>query len=183
MIFLHFLSFSLSLLGAQNLIFLGLNFVTISLDSSNVRNQFLGPSRVVGNPFGPSFPFFFPTTFFSRFLSFYLLFFISHLLFISSFFDCLMFSTFFFSFFPKKRFLLFFFLVFLSNIFYCWRQYQSLTVSSVVGAPWRRGVGRDSWDWVGPPAWVRACFNSPEWGGSSSPVKTEPHQIVLLLLL
>ena len=44
-------------------------------------------------------------------------------------------------------------------------------------------AGRDSWDWVGPPAWGRACFNSPEWGGSSSPVKTEPPQIVLLLLL
>ena len=42
--------------------------------------------------------------------------------------------------FPKKKFLLFFFLEFLSNIFSCWRQYQSLTVSSVVGAPWRRGV-------------------------------------------
>ena len=27
----------------------------------------------------------------------------------------------------------------------------------------------------------RACFNSPEWSGSTSPVKTEPHQIVLLL--
>ena len=24
--------------------------------------------------------------------------------------------------------------------FYCWHQYQSLTVSSVVGAPWRCGV-------------------------------------------
>ena len=44
-------------------------------------------------------------------------------------------------------------------------------------------IGRDSWDWVGPPAWRRACFNSPEWGGGSSPVKTEPLQIVLLLLL
>ena len=44
-------------------------------------------------------------------------------------------------------------------------------------------IGRDSWDWVGPPAWGRTCFNSPEWGGSSSPVKTEPPQIVLLLLL
>ena len=44
-------------------------------------------------------------------------------------------------------------------------------------------MGRDSWDWVGPPAWRRACFNSPVWGGSSSPVKTEPPQIVLLLLL
>ena len=44
-------------------------------------------------------------------------------------------------------------------------------------------MGRDSWDWVGPPAWERACFNSPVWGGGSSPVKTEPLQIVLLLLL
>ena len=43
-------------------------------------------------------------------------------------------------------------------------------------------IGRDSWDWVGPPTWRRACFNSPEWSGGSSPVKTEPHQIVLLLL-
>ena len=37
--------------------------------------------------------------------------------------------------------------------------------------------------WVGPPTWVRACFNSQEWGGSSSPVKTEPLQIVFSLLL
>ena len=44
-------------------------------------------------------------------------------------------------------------------------------------------IGRDSWDWVGPPAWGRARFNFPEWGGGSSPVKTEPPQIVLLLLL
>ena len=41
--FLHVPSCSLSLLGAQNLIFFGLNFVTISV----VKNQFLGPSRVV----------------------------------------------------------------------------------------------------------------------------------------
>ena len=44
-------------------------------------------------------------------------------------------------------------------------------------------IGRDSWDWVGPPAWERACVNSPEWGGGSSLVITEPPQIVLLLLL
>ena len=44
-------------------------------------------------------------------------------------------------------------------------------------------IGRDSWDWVGPPTWGRACFNSPKWCGGSSPVKTEPPQIVLLLLL
>ena len=44
-------------------------------------------------------------------------------------------------------------------------------------------IGRDSWDWVEPPAWGRARFNSPEWGGGSSPVKMKPLQIVLLLLL
>ena len=44
-------------------------------------------------------------------------------------------------------------------------------------------IGRDSWDWVGPPAWVRACFNSPEWGGGSSPVKKEINRFELLLLL
>ena len=48
-------------------------------------------------------------------------------------------------------------------------------------------MGRDSWDWVGPPAWERACFNSPEWGGGSSPVETSLPRLyyccVLLLLL
>ena len=43
-------------------------------------------------------------------------------------------------------------------------------------------IGRENWDWVGPPAWERACFNSPEWGGGSSPDQTEPPQIVLLFL-
>ena len=42
-------------------------------------------------------------------------------------------------------------------------------------------IGRDSWDWVVPPAWGKACFNSPEWSGGSSPVKTEQLQIVFLL--
>ena len=32
-------------------------------------------------------------------------------------------------------------------------------------------TGRDSWDWVGPPPWEGAWFNSPERGGGSSPVK------------
>ena len=59
--------------------FLGLNFVSICIDNSYVKNQFLGPSRVVKKPFGPSFPFF--PTFFSRFFFFFL--------FISSFFDFL----------------------------------------------------------------------------------------------
>ena len=30
---------------------------------------------------------------------------------------------------------------------------------------------RDSWDWVGPPVWGRACFNAPQGGGGYSPVK------------
>ena len=98
------------------LIFLGLNFVTISLDSSYVKNQFWDPSRVVYincTPLGPLF------LFFSRFFFVFFLLFIfhfSHFLFISSFFDFFMF--FILSFFLKKKFLLFFFLVFLSNIFF-----------------------------------------------------------------
>ena len=55
-------------------------------------------------------------------------------LFLSMFFHFLLSS------FLKKKVTSFLFFVFLSNIFYCWRQYQSLTVSSVVGAPWRCGV-------------------------------------------
>ena len=27
---------------------------------------------------------------------------------------------------------------------------------------------RESWGWVGPPAWGRACINSPEWSEGSS---------------
>ena len=58
-IFLHFLSFSfIFFVGcSKSDFFSGLKFVTISLDSSYVKNQFLGPSRVVYTPFGPSFPF------------------------------------------------------------------------------------------------------------------------------
>ena len=29
----------------------------------------------------------------------------------------------------------------------------------------------------------RACFNSPEWGGGSSPVETEPLQIVFIIVV
>ena len=38
---------------------------------------------------------------------------------------------------------------------------------------------------MGPPAWVRACFNSPEWGGGSSPVKTEasPDCIIVVVVI
>ena len=57
-IFCHFLLYSFFLSGAQNLIFFGLNFDTISLDSSYVKNQFLGPSRAAPPPLGPLFLFF-----------------------------------------------------------------------------------------------------------------------------
>ena len=84
-------------------------------------------------PFGPSSSFF-STFFFLPFFVFFLAFYVSN------FFGFFSFLHFLFSFFPKKKFLIFFFLVFLSNILFCWRLYQSLTVSSVVGAPWRCGV-------------------------------------------
>ena len=32
-------------------------------------------------------------------------------------------------------------------------------------------TGPDGWDWVGPPAWERACFNSPEWVEAPRPLK------------
>ena len=69
-IFFHFLTFSLSLLGAQNLIFLGLNFVTISCNIS-FKKKIVGPSRVV-TPLGPLFLFFllFSTVFFVCSLAF-----------------------------------------------------------------------------------------------------------------
>ena len=44
-------------------------------------------------------------------------------------------------------------------------------------------IGRDSWDWFGPACLGESMLQLPEWGGGSSPVKTEPLQIVLLLLL
>ena len=91
-------------------------------------------------PLWALFSFFFLLFFSPVFLSFFLLFHIfifEHFLFISSFFDFLMFFNFFFHFSEEK---VFFLLVFLSNIFNCWRWYQSLTVSSVVGATWKCGV-------------------------------------------
>ena len=86
------------------LFFLGLNFVTISLDSSYVKNQFLGPSRVYRTPLGPLF-LLFPTFFFSRFLHFFIFY---HLLFISSFFDFLNVFHFLFSFFSEEKGFFFF---------------------------------------------------------------------------
>ena len=176
-IFFHFLSFSLSLLGAQNLIFSGLNFVT--------KINFW--AHLGWYPFGPSFPFFpvFSPVFFCLF-SCSLFFHFSHFWFISSFWDFLMFFIFFFHFDRRKSFFFSFFLYFLQIFFLLalvseFKCFLRSRCSMEMWCPY--DIGRDSWDWVGPPAWGRACFNSPEWGGGSSPVKTEPPQIVLLLLL
>ena len=185
-IFFHFLSFSfisfhfLCLCWVLKIwFFSGLNFVTISLDSSYVTNQFLGPSR------GPLF--LFSTFFFSRFLSFFLLLIFSFFSFFVHFFIFLIFHVFHRLFlFPKKKVSSFlcscisfnyFLLLALVSEFNCFLRSRC---SMEMWCP--DDIGRDSWDWVGPPAWGRACFNSPEWGGGSSPVKTEPPQIVLLLL-
>ena len=89
-------------------------------------------------------------------------------------------------FFSKKKFLLLFFFVFLSNMFLLATvsEFNCFLRSRCSMEMWcPDDIGRDSCDWVGPPAWGRACFNSPEWGGGSSPVETEPLQIVLLLFL
>ena len=95
------------MLGAQNLIFLGLNFVTISFDSSSVK----------------------------------------------------MFSIFFFHFSERKKFgpsFPFFPLVFLSNIFIAGVSIRVQLFLSVVRCSMEMwcpdDIGRDSWDWVGPPA-------------------------------
>ena len=112
----------------------------------------------------------------------------SHFLFISSFFDFLMFFIFLVDFFLKKKVSSFLFfscisfkyvlLLALVSEFNCFLRSRC---SMEMWCP--DDTGRDNWDWVGPPAWVRACFNSPEWNGGSSPVKTEPPQDELLLLL
>ena len=151
-----------------------------------MKNQFLGPSRVVlKTPFEALFSFFsyfFLPFFFVFFLAFYFSFF-SFL----HFFDFLMFFIFLVHFFLKKEVSSFLFpcmsfkyvlLLALVSEFNCFLRSRC---SMEMWCP--DDIGRDSWDWVGPPVWERACFNSPEWGGGSSPVKTEPPQIVLLLLL
>ena len=105
--FIHFHSFSFifffNVVCSKSDIFLGLNFATISLDSSYVKNQLLGPSRGVfpSSTFGNSFPFFSSFFFLPFFCLFscFLFFIFSHFLFIFFIFDFLMFFTFFFRFF------------------------------------------------------------------------------------
>ena len=193
--FFHFLSFSIIFFDFRCLCWVlkicffggGLNFVTISLYSSYVKNQFLGPSRVV--PSGPSFPFF-PTFFWLPFYVFFLAFYFLIFLFFCSFLHFLvflMFFIFFFHFFRRKRFFFSFLFVYLSIFFFLLALVSEFNCFLRSRCPMEMwcpdDIARDSWDWVGPPAWGRECFNFPEWSGGSSLVKTEPPQIVLLLLL
>ena len=123
-IFFHFLSFPFIFFffvsGAQNLIFfLGLNFVTISLESSYVKNQFLGPSRVPLWALFSFFSYFFFLPFFCLF-SCFLFFIFSHFLFIFSVVD-FFFNVFSFFIFSEEKVssILFSFISF--KYFYCWR--------------------------------------------------------------
>ena len=43
-------------------------------------------------------------------------------------------------------------------------------------------TGRESWDWVGMPAWGEHASTPQSGVEATPPVKTEPPQIVLLLL-
>ena len=120
--------------------------------------------------------------FFSCFLFFIFLIFCSFLHFLI--FECFPFSFFIFS---EECFFISFFLYFFEICIIAGigiRVFNCLLRSRCSMEMWcPDDIGRDSWDWVGPPAWERACFNSPQWGQSSSPVKTAPPLIVLLLLL
>ena len=111
-----------------------------------------GPSRRrFFYPFGPSFPFF-PPVYFSCFLFFHF----SHFLFISSFLIFLSFSFSFFIFLKTKDSSFLFscisfkyvLLLALVSEFNCFLRSRC---SMEMWCP--DDIGRDSWDWVGPPAW------------------------------
>ena len=115
--------------------------------------------------------------FFSRFFVFFLAFYIFIFSHFFSFLHFLIFSMFFIFFFhfSEEKVSSFLFscisskyvlLLALDSEFFCFLRSRC---SMQMWCP--DDIGRDSWDWVGPPAWGRACFNSPEWGGGSSPVK------------
>ena len=148
--FLLFSSFSFFVLHFSSLFFIFLLFFFMFSSFSFMFFHFLCLCWVARNPI-------FWASIASRFLetlkkfssrlgrylfgpSLFLFFSLVYLLFLKKSFFLFYLLIFLFSFFRKKKVSSFLFLVFLSNLFYCWHQYQSLTVSSVVGAPWRCGV-------------------------------------------
>ena len=166
-----FISFSFSFLGCSKSDFFF--FASIASKFLVTFQKKIEPSR--GGERGREVPLWFLFSFFSL------------VFFFSFFLDLFMFSSFFFHFYVKKK---------VSSFLFSCISFKYIllpTVASEFNCFFRcrcsmemwclDDIGRESWDWVGPLARERACFNSPEWGGGSSPVKTEPLQIVLLLLL
>ena len=161
-IFFHFLSFSF-------IFCFFFFFFLLFFFLSEAQKYFFGPQFRcdISSPFqkknfsAPLFLFFFP--FFHPFSYFFFFFFFLFLvLFFHSFEKKLFFYLFFFSF-CICRFLPSF------NLEFNKRCFLRSRCSMDMWCP--DDIGRYSWDWVGPPAWERACFNFPEWGGGSSLVK------------
>ena len=121
-ILIHFLSFSV-FVGCSKSDFLGLNFVSISLDNSYVKKSILPL-------LGPLFFFF--LLFFQPFFVFFLAFYF----FIFFIFQCFSFS----SFFSEEKFSSFLFSLYFFQIFFLLALVSEFNCSSVVGAPWRCGI-------------------------------------------
>ena len=148
-ILLHFSSLSFSFLGCSTSDFFGLNCFKIYC---KFYEKIFGPSRGVVPQWAPFsffslvyFVFEFPFSFFNFYFSF-------------SFFFVSQEQNFFFSIFLVFLFKYVLLLALVSE-FNCFLRSRR---SMEMWCP--DDIGRDSWDWVGPPAWCRACFNSPEWG-------------------
>ena len=153
-ILFSFLLFHFSLLGAQNLIFFG----------PSISIRFLLTVVFKKNPLGRRF--LFSTLFFLPFFVFFLVFF-----FFCSFLQFLiylMFFIFFFIFSEEKSFFFSFFLYISCNfvlLLALVSEFNCFLRSRCSMEMWcLYDIGRDSWDWVGPPAWGRACFNPPQSG-------------------
>ena len=149
--------------------FFGLNCFKISCHISFSKKHVLEPSRVA--PLWAFFSFFLVYKYIYIYIYIYISFSFIVLIF-SSFFFCSQEKSFFFS----------LFLEFLSSMFFELALVSDLTVSSVVGAPWRCGVLTTQGGIAGIGLGCllgREHASTPQSGvGGSSPVKTEPHQIV-----
>ena len=130
-----------------------------------MKNQFLGPSRVVHLwALFSFFSYFFSPVFFCLFSCFLFLHFLSFFIHFFIFLNFLCFSLSFFIFFRRKSFFFsfscisnkYFLLLALVSEFNCFLRSRC---SMEMWCP--DDIGRDSWDWDVPPAWERACFNSP----------------------
>ena len=132
------------------------NFVTISLDNSYVKNQFLGLGEVKKTPLWALFSCF-SSFFFSRFFVFFLAFYFSFFLIFCSFLNFLIFNVFIFSEEKVSSFLFssisFKYVLLLASV----SEFHCFLCSRCPMEMWcPDDIGRDSLDWVGPRAWERA---------------------------